>query len=86
MAIYTCFMPVSDATQEDLIKKKDAFDRRVGTTHWPNAKHVGSNEAMRNGEHHGPRRDRPFKEPKLSERAFKLTGIPYIKEAGQVSA
>ncbi|KAJ9113566.1 hypothetical protein QFC20_001917 [Naganishia adeliensis] len=86
MAIYTCFMPVSDATQEDLIKKKDAFERRVGTTHWPNAKHVGTNEAMRNGEHHGPRRDRPYKEPKLTERAFKLTGIPYIKEAGKVSA
>ena len=31
-AIYTCFMPVSEASQEDLIRKKDAFERRVGTT------------------------------------------------------
>lgn len=30
-AIYTCFMPVADASQEDLIRKKDALDRWVGT-------------------------------------------------------
>ncbi|KAJ9127729.1 hypothetical protein QFC24_000012 [Naganishia onofrii] len=79
-ATYTCYMPVADATQEDLIRKKDAFERRVGTTHWPNAKHTGWNEAKRNGEHHGPKRDKPRKEPVLNERAYKLTGIPYIKE------
>jgi ectoine hydroxylase-related dioxygenase (phytanoyl-CoA dioxygenase family) len=26
LAIYTCFMPVSDASQADLIRKKDAFE------------------------------------------------------------
>ncbi|KAJ5890389.1 uncharacterized protein N7473_006617 [Penicillium subrubescens] len=78
-AIYTCFMPVADATQEDLIRKKDAFDRRVGTTHWPNAKHTGSNVAQRDGKEDPHNRDRPVNEPVLSERAFKLTGIPYIK-------
>lgn len=26
LAIYTCYMPVSDASQEDLIRKKDAFE------------------------------------------------------------
>ncbi|KAH9433156.1 hypothetical protein MCOR02_007821 [Pyricularia oryzae] len=79
LAVYTCFMPVSHATQEDLIRKKDAFERRVGTTHWPNARHVGSNEARRNGQPDAVQRDRPLNEPVLSERAFKLTGIPYIK-------
>lgn len=28
-AVYTCFMPVADATQEDLIRKKDAFEREI---------------------------------------------------------
>lgn len=27
-AVYTCFMPVSDATQEDLIRKKEAFESK----------------------------------------------------------
>lgn len=79
-AIYTCFMPVADATQEDLLRKKDAFDRRVGTTHWPNAKHTGSNVAQRDGKEDPHNRDAPVNDPVLSERAFKLTGIPYIKD------
>ncbi|TLS26896.1 hypothetical protein PpBr36_05015 [Pyricularia pennisetigena] len=79
LAVYTCFMPVAHATQEDLLRKKDAFERRVGTTHWPNARHVGTNEAKRNGQPDKVQRNRPLNEPVLSERAFKLTGIPYIK-------
>lgn len=78
-AIYTCYMPVSSATQEDLIRKKKAFEDRVGTTHWPNAMHTGSNVAQRNGKPDHIVRDRPLHEPILSERAFKLTGIPYIE-------
>ena len=72
-------MPASEASQEDLIRKKDAFERRVGTTHWPNARHLGSNEAKRNGEPDHIVRNKPLHEPILDERAFKLTGIPYIK-------
>lgn len=26
LAVYTCYMPVSDASQEDLIRKKEAFE------------------------------------------------------------
>ncbi|KAI9925828.1 hypothetical protein MW887_005634 [Aspergillus wentii] len=77
-AIYTCYMPVADATQDDLLRKKDAFERRVGTTHWPNAKHTGSNIAKRDEQDCPYNRLRPANEPVLSERAFKLTGIPYI--------
>jgi hypothetical protein len=79
LAIYTCYMPVSEATQEELLRKKDAFNNRLGTTHWPNARNVGWNEAKRNGQLDTIQRNRPWKEPQLSERAFKLTGIPYIK-------
>ncbi|KAK0102120.1 hypothetical protein ONS96_006084 [Cadophora gregata f. sp. sojae] len=78
MAIYTCYMPVSEATQEDLIRKKQAFEERLGTTHWPNARHLGTNIAKRNGADCPHNRSRPSVEPQLTERAFRLTGIPYI--------
>jgi hypothetical protein len=74
-------MPVADASQDDLIRKKAAFEKRLGTTHWPNAQHTGNNIAKRDGRIHGGIRERPLHEPVLSERAFKLTGIPYIAAA-----
>jgi hypothetical protein len=77
-------MPVADATQDDLHRKKDAFERRVGTTHWPNAKHTGSNVAQRNGKDDPHNRRVPLNDPRLSERAFRLTGIPYIKEMAPI--
>lgn len=73
------------------MKKRDAFERRVGTTHWPNAQYTGSNVQKmksldqridnRSGVEDPHNRDRPSKDPVLSERAFKLTGIPYINAA-----
>ena len=77
---YTCFMPVSDVSQEDLIRKKAAFENCAPTTHWPNALHIVDVPVMRDGE---PDKHN-FKMPKsgkpvLGERAFKLTGIPYIE-------
>ncbi|KAK3072343.1 hypothetical protein LTR53_006993 [Teratosphaeriaceae sp. CCFEE 6253] len=72
-------MPVADASQNNLLEKKDAFDRWVGTTHWPNAKHTGSNAAKRDGEGDPHNRLEPVNKPRLSERAYKLTGIPYIR-------
>ena len=77
--VYTCFMPVADATQEDLKRKKDAFERWVGTTHWPNARHVGSSIAQREGKEDPHNRFEPRNKPVLDERTYKLTGIPYIK-------
>jgi hypothetical protein len=99
LAVYTCYMPVADASQGDLKRKKVAFQGKswydyrplvvsakptllldkVGTTHWPNALHTGTNVAKRNGEPDKVSRDKPLNEPKLSERAFRLTGIPYIR-------
>ncbi|KAE8155180.1 hypothetical protein BDV25DRAFT_135228 [Aspergillus avenaceus] len=80
LAIYTCFMPVADVSQEDLVRKKEAFEKRLGTTHWPNAVHVApTNLAMRDGKPCPKSRDRPVQEPVLDERTFSLTGIPYIK-------
>lgn len=78
-AAYTCYMPAADASQEDLLRKKDAYDRWVGTTHWPNAKHTGSNVAKRDGVDDPHNRFEPVNKPALDERTYKLTGIPYIQ-------
>lgn len=51
---------------------------RLGTTHWPNARHLGTNIAKRDGAECPHNRSRPSVEPQLTERGFKLTGIPYI--------
>lgn len=32
--VYTCYMPVAEVSQEDLIRKKAAFENWLGTTHW----------------------------------------------------
>ncbi|KAB8269029.1 hypothetical protein BDV30DRAFT_251775 [Aspergillus minisclerotigenes] len=74
--IYTCYMPVADTTNDDLVRKKEAFENWLGTTHWPNAKHTGSNVAKRDGKECANNRFRPVNEPQLSERAFKLTVAP----------
>ncbi|PYH67673.1 phytanoyl-CoA dioxygenase [Aspergillus vadensis CBS 113365] len=79
-AVYTCFMPVREVEKEDLVRKRGAFESRLGTTHWPHAKHVSkTNIAMRDGKPCPVARERPVQEPVLSERVFKLTGIPYLE-------
>lgn len=79
-ATYTCYMPAADASQEDLLRKKEAFEKQLGTTHWPNAAHVRdvSQPLMRK---EGPcpyNDDKPRAPIVLDERGLKLTGIPYI--------
>jgi hypothetical protein len=71
-------MPAADATQEDLKRKKAAFENLQGTTHWPNAMHVGGIPVLRNGEPCPYNTNRPRKAPELTNRGFLLTGIPYI--------
>ena len=36
--VYTCYMPVTEASEEELQRKKVAFEGWFGTTHWPNCK------------------------------------------------
>ncbi|KAL4976871.1 hypothetical protein BDW66DRAFT_150629 [Aspergillus desertorum] len=75
----TPYYNLSPQGQEDLVLKKEAFENWLGTTHWPNAKHTGSNVAKRDGKECPYNRFKPVTEPVLSERAFKLTGIPHIR-------
>ncbi|EGP86980.1 unnamed protein product [Zymoseptoria tritici ST99CH_1A5] len=78
-AVYTCYMPVEVATQEDLVRKKEALEKWAGTTHWPNARHVGGNIAMRDGVEDPHNRPEPVNKPVFDQRTWKLTGVPYIK-------
>ncbi|KAK9369484.1 hypothetical protein V1509DRAFT_619566 [Lipomyces kononenkoae] len=78
-AVYTCYMPVADATQEALRRKRAAFEDRLSTSHWPDVQYVSENKPMRDGKLDDAHvRERPLNEPRLSDRAFRLTGIPYI--------
>jgi hypothetical protein len=78
--VYTCYMPVTDATQEELTRKKSAFETTQSTTHWPNAMHVGGVPIKRQDGNDCPYNDwKPRQPVKLSERGLRLTGIPYLK-------
>ncbi len=87
-AAYLCYIPVSAASQEDLRRKREAFEKRMGTIHWPDATVVRGNETWIKGVGEAGRRGvldpmnrlRPKTEPRLGERASKLMGIPYIRE------
>lgn len=78
--VYTCYMPVKDCTPEDLEKKGKAFNELRGTTHWPNALQTIQLPVLRHGQPCPYNRSTPASGiPKLSERGYQLTGIPYIK-------
>ncbi|KAL1645324.1 hypothetical protein SLS61_008394 [Didymella pomorum] len=76
---YTCYMPVSDASQEDLVRKKAALENTKSTTHWPNALHVGGIPVLRNGKPCPYNTGKPRVPVNLSERGWQLAGIPYIE-------
>ncbi|KAM0753450.1 hypothetical protein T439DRAFT_285374 [Meredithblackwellia eburnea MCA 4105] len=79
MAIYTCYAPVSTATQEDLVRKKQAFETYTGSSHWPQCLQSFNRPAVRvDGTLCPANRSEPFEIPVFSERNLKLTGIPYV--------
>lgn len=78
LAVYTCYMPAADATQEDLIRKKYAYDTLQSTTHWPNAAHIGRAPVQRDGKPCPYNSTKPRSAPSLTETGFLLTGIPYM--------
>lgn len=80
-ATYTCYLPVANLTQEELKGKKEAFEGVEFTTHWPNLPGFGGVPFTRlDGKPcpHNFKVPRSGK-PQLTERGYKLTGIPYIK-------
>ncbi|KAE8328074.1 hypothetical protein BDV39DRAFT_204475 [Aspergillus sergii] len=77
--IYTCYMPATDATQEQLLTKKAAFEANRGTTHWPNALNVVDLPVNRKGVPCPYNDGKPVTTRVLSPENYKLTGIPYIR-------
>ncbi|KAI5200103.1 hypothetical protein E4T39_05850 [Aureobasidium subglaciale] len=80
--IYVCMLPVSTATQDDLKRKKECFENQDGHSHWPMALQPFIKaflEPMRNGKPDPHNTWKPRQPPQLTERGYKLTGIPYIK-------
>jgi len=78
LAFYTCYGPVTWATPEQLQRKKEAFEKLLPTTHWPNALHSGGLPVIRDGKPCPYNTGKPRAVPKLSERGYKLAGIPYV--------
>ncbi|KAH8755962.1 hypothetical protein F5882DRAFT_481916 [Hyaloscypha sp. PMI_1271] len=72
--IYACYTPASLATPEDLHRKKEIFERRERTTHWPHRNFWRADEILRLGKKDSYSRDRPFDEPVLSDKLLKLAG------------
>lgn len=82
--VYTCMAPVSTATQEELAQKQWLFDNMKGHSHWPQGFQPFVEQFVapkRNGELDPLNTWAPRQKPVLSERAFKLTGIPYLESA-----
>lgn len=80
--VYTAYAPVSTATKEDLIQKKWLFENTKGHSHWPQGFQPFVEQFIapkRNGELDPHNNWTPRQKPVLSERAFKLTGIPYLE-------
>lgn len=76
-AVYTCYLPASAATQEELIRKKDLFERQKGHSHWPMALQPHIEELiapMRDGKPDPLNTWAPRKPPQLSARAYKVGG------------
>ncbi|KXT02886.1 hypothetical protein AC578_1804 [Pseudocercospora eumusae] len=80
---YVCYCPRDRMTEEQLQRKREVFEARKGTTHWPNQNVV---PADRPGYHYAkPRRPddtldpanrlRPFKEPEVTPQLLRLVGV-----------
>lgn len=62
----------------DLQLKKEIFEKRERTTHWPQRNFWRATEILRLGRKDPYHRDRPFEEPVLSDKLLKLAGaLPY---------
>jgi hypothetical protein len=81
-AVYVCYMPVSQAKQEHLLNRKEAFEHFRITTHWPVVLHLNELPVLRNGEPDPLNTGIPRSGvPQLNDRGMRLIGIPYIAVA-----
>jgi hypothetical protein len=80
---YVCYCPRSLMSEKDLQTKVDVFNKRKGTTHWPQQNRIPVErqnypeaKARRPDGSLDPNdRDRPFVEPKETPEVLRLVGI-----------
>ncbi|KAG9600568.1 hypothetical protein KCU77_g13153, partial [Aureobasidium melanogenum] len=73
--IYACYTPATLAKPEDLQKKAQLFDQRIGTTHWPHDNIFPIIEKkLRLGKPDLVERDEPFEHPEETDLVQKLAG------------
>ncbi|KAL3423308.1 hypothetical protein PVAG01_05055 [Phlyctema vagabunda] len=76
--IYACYTPAALATPEGLAKKKEIFEKRERTTHWPHRNFWRAEKILRLGKEDPNHRDVPFEEPVITDKLLKLAGaLPY---------
>ncbi|KAF4313959.1 Phytanoyl-CoA dioxygenase [Botryosphaeria dothidea] len=76
--VYACYAPAKFAKQETLEKKKEFFEKRIGTTHWPHDNiFISSYSTARErcGKPDEFDRDRPFEEPEINDTVLRLAGV-----------
>lgn len=78
-AIYATYMPVKQATPEQLAVKKEVFEQFASTTHWPYEHLVpGATHAILDGLRDPLDRDQPLEPPEMTDTLLKLAGVkPY---------
>ncbi|CAK7199273.1 hypothetical protein SEUCBS139899_001948 [Sporothrix eucalyptigena] len=78
--VYACYGPASLASKETLQKKKELFEKRKGTTHWPNMEvYPSGSPKSRAGEEIPCARDKPFSDVEETPQVLRLAGvIPYF--------
>ncbi|GJN89574.1 hypothetical protein Rhopal_002561-T1 [Rhodotorula paludigena] len=81
-AVYVCMCPKSMASAELLDKRKEYFENRLATSHWPAPYLVGTREAfgadLRDGKEDHLDHPRPLEEPVVTKRMLQLVGCePY---------
>ncbi|EHL01873.1 Clavaminate synthase-like protein [Glarea lozoyensis ATCC 20868] len=78
---YVCYTPASFSSKEELAKKKQIFEARERTTHWPHRNFWKADKIQRFGKADLLHRDRPSTEPELTDKLLKLAGAkPYCTE------
>ncbi|GME81075.1 unnamed protein product [Ambrosiozyma monospora] len=77
---YVSYSPASFATPDALEKKKEAFEKWLGTTHWAhdNINPRNTDPVLANGEVDPRNRKEPIQKPELNDIVLKLAGVkPY---------
>ena len=73
VAVYCCYKPTSMASDEIKAIRKDAWERKVNTSHDPISAIIGRRDVP--PEHHTAKMDIPLQEPALSPLGRKLVGL-----------